>query len=55
MLIEILVPHEDRKVGDVVDLPDSEAVRLICGRWAIPAQQKIERAVKAPVEKRKKK
>ena len=54
MLVEILVTHEDRKAGDVIDLPGDEAVRLIHGRWAIPAKQKVERAVKtAPVETRK--
>jgi hypothetical protein len=47
MQVEILVAHEDRKAGDVIDLPGDEAVRLIHGRWAIPAKPKIERAVKA--------
>ena len=56
MQVEILVAHEDRKVGEVVDLPDDEAVRLIHGRWAVPAsERKLERAVKkAAPEKRKK-
>lgn len=55
MQVEILVAHDDRKVGDVVETDDSEAVRLISGRWAIPAKPKIERAVKvAPVETRAK-
>jgi hypothetical protein len=53
MQVEVLIAHEGRNVGDVVDLPDSEAVRLVCGRWAIPAKPKIERAVKvAAVETR---
>ena len=54
MLVEILVAHEDRKAGEVVDLPGDEAVRLIHGRWAIPAKPKIERAVKGAVETRAK-
>lgn len=55
MQVEILIAHEDRKVGDVVDLPDDEAVRLIHGRWAVPVSEvKIERAVKKAPEKRKK-
>ena len=54
MRVEILVPHEDRKAGDEIDVPGDEAVRLIHGRWAIPAKPKIERAVKLPVETRAK-
>ena len=54
MLVEILFAHDGRKVGDVVELDDSEAVRLISGRYAIPAKPKVERAVvQAPVETRK--
>jgi hypothetical protein len=54
MRIEILVARPDDKYqpGDEVDLPDDEAVRLISGRWAIPAKPKIERAVKVAVETR---
>lgn len=53
MRVEILVSHDGRNAGDEIDLPGDEAVRLIRGRWAIPAKPKIERAVKAPVETRK--
>ena len=51
MLVEITVAHDGHKVGDQIDLPDSDAVRMICGRRAIPASPKVERAVAEPVAK----
>ena len=48
MLVEIIIAHAGRKSGETLELDDSEAVRLISGRWAIPAQPKIERAVVHP-------
>lgn len=48
------VPNE---VGEVCDVPDSEAVRLISARYAVPhTEAEVERAVKAAApEKRRKK
>lgn len=40
--------------GDEHDFPQAEAIRLIAAGFAVPfADPKIERAVKAPHEKRK--
>ncbi len=54
MLIRLLVACHGRGIGDEINVPEDEAIRLFSGRWAIPAVPKLERAVKAPVEKRKK-
>jgi hypothetical protein len=40
--------------GDVAEFADDEALRLISAGFAVPVAPKIERAVKTPVEKRKK-
>lgn len=43
-----------QNAGEEIDAPEAEAIRMIEAGQAIPAAPKIERAVKAPVEKRKK-
>jgi hypothetical protein len=55
MRIKLLVACHDRSVGDEIDVAEDEAIRLFSGRWAVPAVPKLERAVKAPVETRKRK
>ena len=55
MLVKLLVACHGRAVGDELDVPEDEAVRLFSGRWAVPAVPKLERAVKAPAETRKRK
>jgi hypothetical protein len=45
----VLVP------GDEAEFADAEAIRLIEAGFAIPIAPKVERAVKKPVEKRKRK
>ena len=52
MLVRLLVACHGRGVGDELDVPEDEAIRLFSGRWAIPAVPEMERAVKAPVETR---
>jgi hypothetical protein len=40
--------------GDEAEFADDEAIRLIDAGFAVPAPPKVERAVKAASEKRKK-
>lgn len=57
MLIRLLVACHGRGIGDEIDVPEDEAVRLFSGRWAIPALPRMERAVVADqaIERRAKK
>jgi hypothetical protein len=41
--------------GDEAEFADAEAIRLIDAGFAVPVAAPIERAVKKPVEKRKRK
>jgi hypothetical protein len=41
--------------GDEAEFADDEAIRLIAAGFAVPVPAPIERAVKAPIEKRKRK
>jgi hypothetical protein len=41
--------------GDEAEFPDAEAIRLCDRGFAVPAPKPIERAIKAPIEKRKRK
>lgn len=56
MRVKLLAPLEDRQlgVGDEAELADHRAIALIQAGFAVPAKPKMERAVKAPVETRKK-
>ena len=38
--------------GNEIDAADDEAVRLICGRWAVPVAPPVERAVRTVQETR---
>lgn len=42
------------QAGDEVEFPPEDAVRLVKRGIAVPVAPPVERAVKAPVEKRKK-
>lgn len=57
MRIKLLAPLEDEMlaVGDEAELADNRAIALIEAGFAVPAKHKIERAVKAPRETRKRK
>lgn len=54
MLVGLSGPAYSLGPGDESDFPQAEALRLIAAEYAVPvAEQKIERAVAAPVfEKR---
>lgn len=54
MLVRLLAPLEDRQLvaGDEAELADNRAIALIQAGFAVPAQPKLERAVKAPRETR---
>lgn len=54
MLVKLLVPVEDLELraGVEAELADNRAIALIQAGFAVPARQKIERAVKKPVERR---
>jgi len=56
MRIKLLAPLEDLELaaGVEAELADNRAIALIQAGFAIPAKPKLERAVKAPVEKRNK-
>lgn len=41
--------------GDEAEFADAEAIRLIDAGFAVPVSAPLERAVKKPVERRKKK
>ena len=55
MLAGLSGPAINLVPGDEHDFPDDEAVRFIQAGFAVPVGQKIERAVKKPVETRKRK
>lgn len=52
MMIRLLVPCHGRGVGDELDVPEDEAMRLTSGRWAVPVAPRIERAVEIVPETR---
>ena len=55
MRVKLLVALHGASPGDEVDVAEDEAVRLFSARYAVPALPKMERAVIAPVETRKRK
>ena len=55
MLVGLSGPHILLAPGDEAEFADAEAIRLIDAGFAVPVAPKIERAVKAPVERRKRK
>jgi hypothetical protein len=55
MLVGLSGPHILLAPGDEAEFPDAEAVRLCDRGFAVPVAAPIERAVKKPVEKRKRK
>lgn len=52
MRVRLLVACHGRCVGDEIDVPEDEAVRLFSGRWAVPVAPPLERAVKIVPETR---
>ena len=55
MLVGLSGPDILLSPGDEAEFANDEAIRLIDAGFAVPAAPKIERAVKAPAEKRKRK
>ncbi len=54
MLTSLSGPHYTLQSGDERAFPDDEAIRLINAGFAEPVAAPVERAVKAPAERRKK-
>jgi len=54
MLVGLSGPSILLVPGDEAELADAEAVRLVEAGFAVPVAAPVERAVKKPVEKRKK-
>jgi hypothetical protein len=54
MLVGLSGPHILLAPGDEAEFADVEAIRFIDAGFAVPAKPKIERAVKAAPEKRRK-
>lgn len=55
MRVKLLAPLGDKSAGDEAELSSHQAIGLMELGFAVPAKPKIERAVKRPVETRKRK
>lgn len=55
MLVGLSGPAINLRPGDEAEFADDEAVRFIKAGFAVPVAPPMERAVKAPVETRKRK
>lgn len=54
MLVRLLAPLDELPAGVEAELSDHRAISLIQLGFAVPVKPKMKRAVKAPVETRKK-
>lgn len=55
MLVGLSGPSTCLVPGDLAEFADAEAIRFIDAGFAVPAMPEVERAVKKPAEKRKRK